>query len=211
MSENGAVAGSCHGTFLTGWNVDGFAMASKTTLHLTRFEASSPLGRIHVVCDERFIRAIDYEGYEKRLSLLLARHYGTYDLSPGSDSLGVISRLHSYFEGDLGALHALPLTTNGTEFQRRVWSALRAIPPGETRTYGALAGTLELPRGSRAVGLANRSNPIALAIPCHRVIGADGSLTGYAGGIERKQWLLDHERANRESHDASTAYRAAHP
>ena len=87
------------------------------------------------------------------------------------------------------------MATNGTPFQRRVWAALRAIPAGETTSYGALARLLDAPGASRAVGLANGANPIGIVVPCHRVIGADGSLTGFGGGLARKQWLLQHEGA----------------
>ncbi len=85
--------------------------------------------------------------------------------------------------------------TGGTEFQRRVWAELRAIPPGSTRTYGELAARLGGPNASRAVGLANSQNPLSIVVPCHRLVGSDGSLTGYAGGLARKQWLLRHEGA----------------
>ena len=88
---------------------------------------------------------------------------------------------------------ALPVETGGTEFQREVWRALRAIPAGETRSYGALASSIGRASAVRAVGLANGANPIGVVVPCHRVIGQNGALTGYAGGIERKRWLLAHE------------------
>jgi methylated-DNA-[protein]-cysteine S-methyltransferase len=94
------------------------------------------------------------------------------------------------------ALDGLTVTTGGTDFQRSVWKALRAIPAGETRTYGQLAAAIGSPKAVRAVGLANGRNPVALIVPCHRVIGANGTLTGYAGGLERKRWLLQHEGAS---------------
>ncbi|RIK91560.1 MAG: cysteine methyltransferase, partial [Proteobacteria bacterium] len=108
----------------------------------------------------------------------------------------VAAALAAYFAGDLGALGALAIRPGGTDFQRRVWDALRRIPAGATTSYGALAERIGRPGACRAVGLANGANPIALVVPCHRVIGADGSLTGYAGGAPRKRWLLDHERAH---------------
>jgi O-6-methylguanine DNA methyltransferase len=101
-------------------------------------------------------------------------------------------QLEAYFAGDLTAFD-LPLAPRGTTFQQRVWSALVEIPFGETISYGALAMRLGRPGAARAVGLANGSNPISIIIPCHRVIGSDGRLTGYGGGIDRKAWLLDHE------------------
>ncbi|HZU98686.1 MAG TPA: methylated-DNA--[protein]-cysteine S-methyltransferase [Planctomycetota bacterium] len=106
----------------------------------------------------------------------------------------VAARLEAYFAGDLAALDALEVEPEGTDFQRRVWAELRKIRPGETISYGELARRIGRPRAVRACGRANATNPIGLVIPCHRVIGADGSLTGYAGGIERKRWLLEHER-----------------
>ncbi|MEO8276829.1 MAG: methylated-DNA--[protein]-cysteine S-methyltransferase [Thermoanaerobaculia bacterium] len=103
------------------------------------------------------------------------------------------AQLGAYFSGELAAFE-LELTPTGTPFQREVWRALGEIPFGETESYGALARRIGRPGASRAVGLANGSNPVCIIVPCHRVIGADGSLTGYGGGIERKRWLLAHER-----------------
>lgn len=98
----------------------------------------------------------------------------------------------AYFAGELRQF-SLPLRPRGTPFQMQVWAALRRIPFGETRSYGALAASIGQPGSARAVGAANRTNPIGIIVPCHRVIGADGTLTGYAGGIERKRFLLEHE------------------
>lgn len=103
------------------------------------------------------------------------------------------AQLASYFGGKLTSFD-LDLAPNGTAFQRRVWSALREIPFGATTTYGQLALDLGEPRAVRAVGSANGRNPIAIIIPCHRVVGSNGSLTGYGGGLDRKKWLLEHER-----------------
>jgi methylated-DNA-[protein]-cysteine S-methyltransferase len=106
---------------------------------------------------------------------------------------GLRTRLESYFKGNVGLLDELAAEGHGTEFQRRVWSALRAIPVGTTSTYKRIAVDLGKPTAMRAVGSANHVNPIGIVVPCHRVIGHDGSLTGYAGGLERKAWLLAHE------------------
>ena len=103
--------------------------------------------------------------------------------------------LASYFAGEKDAFDALVLAAEGTEFQRRVWQALREIPYGHTESYGELAARIGRPGAARAVGAANHDNPIAIAVPCHRVIGASGALTGYAGGLDRKRWLLGHEGA----------------
>jgi methylated-DNA-[protein]-cysteine S-methyltransferase len=102
-------------------------------------------------------------------------------------------QLAEYFAGTRRVFD-LPLAPHGTEFQQRVWRALRAITYGETRTYGELALSLGRPSAARAVGAANGKNPLSIVVPCHRVIGATGALTGYAGGMAAKQWLLDHER-----------------
>ena len=99
----------------------------------------------------------------------------------------------AYFAGDLHALETLPTASFGTDFEPRVWAELRRIPPGATRSYGEMARLLGDPGASRAVGIANSRNPLAIVVPCHRVIGADGSLTGYAGGLHNKEWLLRHE------------------
>jgi methylated-DNA-[protein]-cysteine S-methyltransferase len=101
--------------------------------------------------------------------------------------------LQRYFDGDITVIDTIRVTFSGTLFQTKVWSALRTIPGGTTLSYGALAARIGAPKAARAVGLANGSNPIALVVPCHRVIGSDGTLTGYGGGLPRKRWLLDHE------------------
>lgn len=106
-----------------------------------------------------------------------------------------VDQLTAYFDGELNDF-ALELRLNGTPFQRAVWDRLRRIPYGETRTYGELAAALGTPAASRAVGLANGRNPIGIIVPCHRVIGASGGLTGYGGGLERKRRLLDFERGS---------------
>jgi methylated-DNA-[protein]-cysteine S-methyltransferase len=108
----------------------------------------------------------------------------------------IADQLEAYFAGDLLAFD-IPIRLEGTEFQRRVWSHLREIPYGETISYGELARRMGSPGAARACGLANGRNPVSVIVPCHRVIGADGRLTGYGGGLERKAWLLDHESAHR--------------
>ena len=155
----------------------------------------SPVGTITLVWDEdQALRALDFEDYEARMQRLLRRHYGDCTLVPSSAPAVLREALMAFFEGDLDAITRVAVRTNGTEFQRRVWAALRSIPAGRTTTYGELAARIGAPTASRAVGLANGSNPIAIVVPCHRVIGAGGALTGYGGGLERKRWLLDHER-----------------
>lgn len=155
----------------------------------------TPVGQVLLVVDTAgAVRALDFHDHEPRLHRLLGLHYGAFDLTPGAAPERVRAAMAAYFAGDPTALDGLDVRTGGTDFQRSVWSALRAIPSGETRTYGQLAAAIGRPSAVRAAGLANGSNPVAVIIPCHRVIGANGTLTGYAGGLERKQWLLDHER-----------------
>ena len=111
---------------------------------------------------------------------------------------GVVEQLEAYFAGSREAFD-VPLELSGTEFQRSVWTGLLEIPYGETMSYGELARRVGRPGAFRAVGLANGRNPVAIIVPCHRVIGADGTMTGYGGGLDRKVWLLDHERSRRVS------------
>jgi len=156
---------------------------------------ASPLGTVVVVSDGEHLRALDFEDYEARMHKLLARQYGEVTLQAQRDPGGASCAVEAYFSGQHEALEALPVASNGTAFQQQVWRYLREIPRGTTSTYGELARRIGNPAASRAVGLANGSNPIAIAVPCHRVIGANGDLTGYAGGMERKRWLLIHEGA----------------
>ena len=157
---------------------------------------ATDIGTLLLVCDESgTLRALDFADYEDRMRTLLRRHYGAFTLMAGDAPAAIRTAITAYLSGDHAALNDIPVATAGTAFQRSVWAALRRIPAGETRSYGALAAMLGKPGASRAVGLANGSNPIGIVVPCHRVIGANGTLTGYAGGVDRKRWLLAHERA----------------
>jgi methylated-DNA-[protein]-cysteine S-methyltransferase len=124
---------------------------------------------------------------------LLRRYCGAHTLIEARRRGTFSRRVQAYFEGDLAALHDIPVRADGTAFQRQVWGALRQIPAGRTTTYGRLAARIGRPTAPRAVGLASGANPIAIVVPCHRLIGVDSRLTGYAGGLERKEWLLRHE------------------
>lgn len=164
---------------------------------------ASPVGEILIVTDEgEALRALDFHDYAPRMRRLLARGYGERETREGTAPSQVAEALERYFAGDLAALSGLAWRANGTDFQREVWSALTTIPAGETLTYKGLAQRIGRPAAVRAVGLANGANPIALVAPCHRVIGADGGLTGYGGGLFRKAWLLAHEGAQ---------FKAPHP
>ncbi|GLV58506.1 methylated-DNA--protein-cysteine methyltransferase [Dictyobacter sp. S3.2.2.5] len=154
----------------------------------------SPIGTIVLVVDGEQLCSLDYTDYESRMMTLLRKRYGEFQLTRASDPCGFSSQLRAYFAGDYRCLDAIPVNTGGTAFQQQVWSALRAIPAGTTTTYGQLAARLGRPTASRAVGAANALNPIAIVLPCHRIIGANASLTGYAGGLQRKHWLLQHEQ-----------------
>ncbi len=141
------------------------------------------------------LRAVDFWADEPRLRTLLRRQYGDVKVETGQSPAPIRRAFEDYFAGDIRALERVPVATVGTDFQRKVWAALQRIPAGETRSYGQLAAEIGEPDAARAVGLANGQNPIAIVIPCHRVIGADGSLTGFGGGLPRKRWLLTHEGA----------------
>lgn len=161
---------------------------------LDRF--ATPIGDALIVTDaDGALRAVDWEEHEDRMARLLARHYGLVDLAPGSSPKPVREAFAAYFTGQARALEGLTWRANGTAFQRSVWAALCAIPAGETLSYAALAARIGAPKAVRAVGLANGANPVGVVVPCHRVIGANGTLTGYGGGIPRKRWLLLHEGA----------------
>ena len=161
---------------------------------LTLDRVATPVGEVLLITGpEGAVRALDFAGYEDRMHRLLARHSPGAGLVEGRAPEPVRAAVQAYFGGDLTALDGLKVQTGGTAFQRSVWAALRAIPAGQTRTYGQLATAIGAPKAVRAAGLANGQNPVALIVPCHRVIGANGTLTGYAGGLERKRWLLAHE------------------
>lgn len=156
----------------------------------------TPVGTVLLVTDDAgAVRALDFLDHEPRMMRLLARHYGQVKLTSGAAPDPVRRAVLAYFRGDARALEALSVATRGTPFQREVWAALRSIPAGETRSYGQLAAAIGRPKAVRAVGLANGANPVGIVVPCHRVVGANGTLTGYAGGLERKRWLLAHEAA----------------
>jgi methylated-DNA-[protein]-cysteine S-methyltransferase len=170
-------------------------------LELLLDRIDTPIGKMFVVADaEGNLRALYFADYEEGMRRSLGRHYGKngFSLKETRNPHGLSAAIAKYFAGDLTAIDKLPVKTGGTPFQREVWRALREIPCGRTVSYGELAKSIGRPAAVRAVGLANGSNPIGVVVPCHRVIGADGSLTGYGGGLERKRWLLQHENARGE-------------
>jgi O-6-methylguanine DNA methyltransferase len=146
-----------------------------------------------VTDDDGILRALEFGDHESRMDRLLRDHYGDCTLEKGAAPDSLKRTLQAYFDGDLDVLAEVRVATGGTPFQREVWNALRDIPAGTTISYGQLAAKLGRAGASRAVGSANGANPIPIVVPCHRVIGANGTLTGYGGGLAHKKWLLDHE------------------
>ena len=166
---------------------------------LSRALLRTPLGDMLALDSGEGLCALEFTGPEKRLTRLdarLQRWFPSHEIADRDTPTIVRTRtwLKAYFAGASADASGLPLDLRGAAFEKRVWTALRAIAPGETTSYGAIAKTLGSADASRAVGAANGANPIAIIVPCHRVIGASGSLVGYGGGLDRKSWLLDHER-----------------
>ncbi len=159
----------------------------------------TPIGDMLVVVDrDGNLRGADFFDHEERMRTLLRQQYAreaAVAIVEGPAPKAIRAAIEAYFDGDLTAIDKLPVKTGGTAFQREVWRLLRRIPAGKTTTYGKLAARLGVPNAARAVGMANGANPIGVIVPCHRVIGSDASLTGYGGGLPRKQWLLTHEGA----------------
>ena len=162
------------------------------TFGLDRLE--TPIGVALLVTDaDGVLCALDWEDFESRMKELLRLQHGAVVLKDQRAPSEIRSALSGYFKGDLDRLTTIRWRVAGTPFQRKVWNALPKIPAGTTMSYGALALRLNAPRAMRAVGHANGSNPISVVVPCHRLIGANGSLVKYGGGLERKRWLLQHE------------------
>ena len=170
------------------------AATARASFALDRLK--TPIGTALLVTDrDGLLRALDWEDHARRMKELLRLHYGAVMLSDARAPREIRVALSGYFEGEFHRLGTIGWRVAGTPFQRKVWSALPAIPPGRTMSYGALAARLNVPKAARAVGHANGANPISIVIPCHRLIGADGSLVKYGGGLSRKRWLLQHEGA----------------
>jgi methylated-DNA-[protein]-cysteine S-methyltransferase len=151
---------------------------------------ASPIGELALTSDGAAVTSVRFAG-QAHAAALSPHSRCDERAAPLAEAL---RQLAAYFAGEL-RVFALPLAPRGTEFQRKVWAALGEIPCGATSTYGALARRLGAPNHARAVGHANARNPLAILVPCHRIVGADGALTGYAAGLARKRWLLAHEGA----------------
>ncbi|MGB9032739.1 MAG: methylated-DNA--[protein]-cysteine S-methyltransferase [Acidobacteriaceae bacterium] len=168
------------------------------TIRIDRLK--TPIGEMLIATDrEANLRAVDWTDCEPRMHRLLRIHYGSrgFRVEAGQFSSRAAAALDRYFQGEVAAIDDLAVETGGTAFQREVWRALRRIACGTTTSYAALAKQVGRPAAVRAVGMANGCNPVGVVVPCHRVIGSDGSLTGYAGGMDRKLWLLKHEANGR--------------
>ena len=167
-------------------------------MHLVRATLQTPVGPMLALASDEALCVLEFSSGQRmeRLDTRLARFFATASVDDGTNPVMERARawLDAYFAGTSADAHALPLGARGTSFERKVWNALCTIAAGQTRSYGQVAAQVSgSVLASRAVGLANGANPIAIIVPCHRVIGADGSMTGYGGGIDRKTWLLEHE------------------
>jgi methylated-DNA-[protein]-cysteine S-methyltransferase len=157
----------------------------------------SPIGELTVAARGPKVCLVHFGPIDKYVRTALATWYPDAPVESGDDPGGVVSVLARYFDGDLASLDEVDVELHGTSFQQRVWNALRTVTAGTTASYAELAGRVGAPAAVRAVGAANGANPVAVVLPCHRIIGSNGSLTGYGGGLDRKRWLLDHEGVKR--------------
>jgi methylated-DNA-[protein]-cysteine S-methyltransferase len=165
------------------------------SLYLHRID--SPIGELLAVTNHvQELCALQFADHHQHFTHSLHTYYHPYTLHACDAPMFLVDALTHYFNGQCDALTTLPVHMPGTPFQQRVWSLLRTLPPGTTSTYGELARQLGSPGAARAVGTANAANPIALVIACHRIIAKDGKLTGFAWGLERKRWLLLHEKTH---------------
>jgi len=169
-------------------------MRAKPPENFSLDRLQTPIGIALLVTDaDEVLRALDWEDFEPRMRELLRLQYGAVTLREARSPKTLRAALTGYFKGDLDRLGEIQWRVAGTPFQNKVWNALPKIPAGTTMSYGALAAQLDAPNAMRAVGHANGSNPISVVVPCHRLIGANGSLVKYGGGLQRKRWLLQHE------------------
>ena len=153
----------------------------------------TPIGPMVLMARDATLLLLEFEDATDRVEREMRKRFGAVEHQAADDPFGLSTRVEAYFAGDLSAIEGIETDGGGTEFQRLVWVELKRIPCGVTISYGELATRLGDKNAMRAVGLANGRNPISIVVPCHRVIGADGSMTGYGGGVERKVWLLEHE------------------
>jgi methylated-DNA-[protein]-cysteine S-methyltransferase len=157
----------------------------------------SPIGKLTLAARGNLVCLVHFGRVTPALTAGLTSWYPESAIDEADDPGGAAGVLRRYFEGDLGSLDEIKVELNGTTFQKNVWLALRTVKAGSTLSYAQLAKQVGSPSAVRAVGAANGANPVALVLPCHRIIGSNGSLTGYGGGLHRKRWLLDHEGVKR--------------
>lgn len=164
-------------------------------MQLSVAELDTPIGPLTTIAGPNGLCALIFQGDSTGILGWLERRFGEVEIRPTASLPKITAPLKAYFAGDLAALDRIEVDMGGTEFQQKVWARLRKIRPGTTIAYGELARAIGKPTATRAVAAANAHNPVAIVVPCHRVIAADGSLWGYGGGLERKRWLLRHEGA----------------
>lgn len=153
----------------------------------------TPLGPMALLARDGALLLLEFDDDNERVAREMRRRFAGEEAQRTDDPFGLSSRLRAYFAGDLTAIENIATEGGGTDFEEQVWAELKRIPCGKTCSYGDIARKLGDIALSRAVGIANARNPVAVVVPCHRVIGSDGSLTGYGGGLPRKKWLLEHE------------------
>ncbi len=155
----------------------------------------TPVGTVVLFVRDGALCGLTFDDRALALTRFLERRFGEFTAVATRDPGGLAGRLRAYFSGEIGALDSIPVDPGGTSFQIKIWSALRLVPPGRTVSYSQLARAAGCPAAVRPVAAANARNPVAIVIPCHRVIASDGTLGGYGGGLERKRWLVEHEKA----------------
>jgi methylated-DNA-[protein]-cysteine S-methyltransferase len=156
---------------------------------------ASPVGPLTIAARESRVCLLHFGEDLAAARRSLARWYPGVTIEPHDDPAGAVSAIGEYFGGQLDAIDRIAVEMNGTPFQKRVWAALRRVSAGTTASYADVARAISAPSAVRAVGAANGANPVAVIVPCHRIIGSNGSLIGYGGGLDRKRWLLGHEGA----------------
>lgn len=163
------------------------------TLNIDRIE--TPIGAMVLLAQDDVLLLLEFEEESDRIDRELRKRFKTFQLESSPNPFGLSAKVSEYFAGNHHAIDNVATEGGGTAFENSVWQELKRIQPGHTVSYGELAKRIGNPNAMRAVGLANGKNPIAIVVPCHRVVGADGTLTGYGGGLHRKEWLLKHEGA----------------
>lgn len=162
-------------------------------MNLGMGRVGSPVGEIRYIFSSAGVCTLDFGEAWSRRWKTLERRFGKFSMENEPDSWDLAARLADYFAGDGEAFEGIVTDAGGTPFQQKVWAELRKLQFGERISYGELAKRIGSPKAVRAVGAANGANPVALIVPCHRVVGANGRLVGYASGVDRKRWLLAHE------------------